>query len=103
MLKRLHNFALFQVTVPTEPNPIPNDPVIRKLAILSQLAVFKDILPGYRIRELTEKEKAEKVSQLVARQREWEQGLVISYQAYLRLLDRELKGASVASPHEPFA
>ena len=79
--------------------PVPNDIVIRKLALLSQLAVFKDILPGYRIRELTEKEKAEKVSQLVARTREWEQGLVSVYQAYLRLLDSELKGAQRAHTH----
>ena len=77
---------------------MPNDVVIRKLAFLSQLAVFKDILPGYRIRELTEKEKAEKVSQLVAGTREWEQGLVSVYPAYLRLLDKELKGAQ-KSPH----
>ena len=60
--------------------------------MLSQLAVFKDIIPGYRIRELTDKEKAEKVSQMVARTREWEQGLVGVYQNYLKGLDRELKG-----------
>lgn len=66
--------------------------MIRKLAILSQLSVFKDILPGYRIRALTDLEKAEKVSQMVARAREWEQGLVGVYQSYLRSLDTELKG-----------
>lgn len=69
-----------------------NDPVIRKLAVLSQLAVFKDIVPGYRIRPLTDKEKSEKVSQMVARTREWEQGLLVIYQSYLRLLENELKG-----------
>ena len=69
-----------------------NDVVIRKLAILSQLAVFKDIIPGYRIRALTEKEKSEKVSQMVARTRDWEQGLVGVYQSYLRSLEAELKG-----------
>ncbi|KAF6765174.1 nucleolar complex-associated protein 3 [Ephemerocybe angulata] len=94
LLRRLHTFALHQVTVPNEEQPILNDIVIRKLAILSQLAVFKDIIPGYRIRELTELEKSEKVGQLVARTREWEQGLVGVYQAYLRLLDRELKARS---------
>lgn len=66
--------------------------MIRKLAILSQLAVFKDIIPGYRIRALTDKEKAEKVSQMVSRTREWEQGLVVVYQNYLRSLEAELKG-----------
>ena len=69
-----------------------NDVVIRKLAFLSQLAVFKDVIPGYRIRALTDKEKAEKVSQMVQRTRDWEQGLVGVYQAYLRNLEAELKG-----------
>ena len=54
--------------------------------------MFKDIIPGYRIRALTDKEKAEKVSQMVQRTREWEQGLVGVYQTYLRSLEAELKG-----------
>lgn len=73
--------------------------MIRKLAIISQLSVFKDVLSGYRIRALTDKEKAEKVSQMVARTREWEQGLVGVYQSYLRSLDAEIKGI-VPSPHD---
>lgn len=76
---------------------MPNDPIIRKLAILSQLAVFKDILPGYRIRALTDTEKAEKVSQMVARTREWEQGLVGVYQSYLQTLEAEIKGTSTCT------
>ena len=72
-----------------------NDVVIRKLAILSQLAVFKDIIPGYRIRTLTDKEKSEKVSQMVTRTRDWEQGLMVVYQSYLRSLEAELKGKFV--------
>ncbi|EAU88570.2 nucleolar complex-associated protein 3 [Coprinopsis cinerea okayama7 len=94
LLKRLHSFALSELTVPGETKPVPNDDVVRKLAILSQLAVFKDIIPGYRIRALTDKEKTEKVSQMVARTREWEQGLVSVYQNYLRLLDGEIKARS---------
>lgn len=77
---------------PSHPEPVTNDILIRKLAFLSQLAVFKDVIPSYRIRALTDTEKAEKVSQMVMRSREWEQGLVNSYQQYLRLLDAELKG-----------
>lgn len=61
--------------------------------MVSQLAVFKDVIPGYRIRNLTEAEKGEKVSQMVARTREWEQGLVSVYQTYLRSLESELKGS----------
>ncbi|KAG6820591.1 hypothetical protein H0H93_014507 [Arthromyces matolae] len=94
LLRRLHTFSLSEISTPTHPEPVPNDPTIRKLAMLSQLAVFKDIIPGYRIRALTDKEKTEKVSQMVARTRDWEQGLVTVYQAYLRSLEAELKARS---------
>ncbi|KAF9227961.1 NOC3p-domain-containing protein [Gyrodon lividus] len=94
LLRRLHTFSLEKITTPSHPESVVNDLVIRKLAILSQLAVFKDIIPGYRIRALTDKEKAEKVSQMVARTREWEQGLVLVYQSYLRSLEAELKAKS---------
>lgn len=82
------------VTTPENPEPVSNDPTIRKLAVLSELAIFKDIIPGYRIRALTDAEKAEKVSQMVARTRDWEQGLVGIYQGYLRLLEQEQKRTS---------
>ncbi|PPQ78071.1 hypothetical protein CVT25_015605 [Psilocybe cyanescens] len=94
LLRRLHTFSLQTVVTPSHPEPVPNDPIIRKLTVLSQLAVFKDIIPGYRIRALTETEKTEKVSQIVARTRDWEQGLVTIYQLYLRLLENELKSRS---------
>jgi nucleolar complex protein 3 len=92
LLRRLHNFSLETIVSPTQSQPVPNDPTIRKLAILSQVAVFKDIIPGYRIRSLTEQEKSEKVGQAVARLREWEQGLVGVYQKFLQLLESEIKG-----------
>ncbi|KAG7452549.1 nucleolar complex-associated protein 3 [Guyanagaster necrorhizus] len=91
LLRRLHVFSLEQVSSPTHPDPVPNDPLIRKLAMLSQLAVFVDIIPGYHVRSLTDKEKAENVSQLVAKTRDWEQGLVGVYQSYLRVLEAESK------------
>ncbi|CAL1704830.1 unnamed protein product [Somion occarium] len=94
LLRRLNTFSLSEISTPSRPEPLPNDPVIRKLTFLSQLAVFKDIIPGYRIRALTDKEKAEKVSQMVQRTRDWEQGLVGAYQAYLRTLDAEIKAKS---------
>ncbi|KAG6818144.1 hypothetical protein H0H87_000049 [Tephrocybe sp. NHM501043] len=94
LLRRLHTFSLPEISTPSHPEPVSNDSVIRKLAILSQLAVFKDIIPGYRIRALSDREKAEKVSQMVARTRDWEQGLVMVYQTYLRSLEAELKARS---------
>lgn len=95
LLRRLHAFASASVTSPAHPQPIKNDVLIRKLAIISQLTVLLDVMPGYRIRPLTDLEKAEKVSQEVSRIREWEQGLVGVYQAYLRILETEWKGASL--------
>lgn len=100
MLRRLHTFSLPEISTPTHPEPVPNDIVVRKLTILSQLAVFKDIIPGYRIRPLTETEKAEKVSQIVQRTRDWEQGLVSVYQTYLKALDAELKGTLCLSTNK---
>ncbi|EJD06019.1 nucleolar complex-associated protein 3 [Fomitiporia mediterranea MF3/22] len=94
LLRRLHTFCLPHVSTPSHPDPVPNDVLVRRLAILSQLAVFKDIVPGYRIRPLTDKEKAEKVSQIVQRTRDFEQGLVSVYHAYLRVLEAELKAKS---------
>ncbi|CAE6517704.1 unnamed protein product [Rhizoctonia solani] len=99
LLRRLHTFALPDIPGGISKNgeqlpPTPNDPRIRTLALLSQLAIFKDIVPGYRIRALTEHEKAEKVSQAVQRTRDWEQGLVGVYQNYLKLLEAEVKAKS---------
>ena len=87
-LRRLLVFAQRIVHVPPEdPRPrtkrLPMHPYIRQLAMLSLLAVFVDILPGYRIRALSETEQKERVSQDVARRRDWEQGLVRLYRDYL--------------------
>ncbi|TFY63968.1 hypothetical protein EVJ58_g2909 [Rhodofomes roseus] len=94
LLRRLHTFSLPQISTPSHPDPVPNDMVIRKMTMLSQLAVFKDIIPGYRVRALTDKEKEEKVSQMVQRTRDWEQGLVSVYQSYLRAMEAEIKAKS---------
>ncbi|KZO99597.1 NOC3p-domain-containing protein, partial [Calocera viscosa TUFC12733] len=96
LLRRLQTFTLAQLPSPETGKPsVANDPLVRKLALLSLLSVFKDIVPSYRIRALTEKEQAEKVGQMVARTREWEQGLVGVYKAYLAELEREVKGKTV--------
>ncbi|KAI5123294.1 hypothetical protein M0805_009315 [Coniferiporia weirii] len=94
LLRRLHTFCLAKISTSSHPEPVPNDVLIQRLAFLSQLAVFKDVIPGYRIRPLTDKEKAEKVSQMVQRTRDFEQGLVSVYQSYLRSLEAELKAKS---------
>lgn len=72
-----------------------NDPVVRKLALLSELAVFKDIAPGYRIRPLTDAEKTAKVTKDVLRQRDYEETLLSLYQTYLKTLESEIKSKSL--------
>lgn len=97
-MTRLSTFAL-----PTVPNmeegqpPLPVPYSIRGLAFLSQLAVYKDLIPGYRIRDLTATEEAEKVREEVRRLREGEKLLVRSYKGYLKLMEAEVKRESHTS------
>ena len=57
---------------------------IKKLGLATQLAVYKDVIPGYRIRPIAEIDQTEKVSKDVRRLRAFEQSLVSSYQAYIK-------------------
>ncbi|KAF4635193.1 hypothetical protein G7Y89_g2900 [Cudoniella acicularis] len=59
---------------------------IKKLALATQLAVYKDVIPGYRIRPLSEEDMETKVSKEVRKLRAYEQSLVGSYQAYIKEL-----------------
>lgn len=68
------------------------DEPIRAAAIMSLCAVFVDIVPGYRIRPLSDAEKQEKTNQETARRREWEQGLVDTYRGFLETCDKILRG-----------
>ncbi|KAL9131111.1 MAG: hypothetical protein Q9217_000873 [Psora testacea] len=70
---------------------------IKKLALATQMAVYKDAIPGYRIRLIAEAEQTEKVSKEVRRLRTFEQSLVSTYQAYLEELAR---CAKVRSPND---
>ena len=67
---------------------------IRQLSHLSISAIFVDVLPSYRIRKLSDKEKAEKVSKDVAARRQWEETIITLYQNWLSSLDKEIKKAS---------
>lgn len=67
---------------------------VKKLALATQLAVYKDVIPGYRIRPLGELDLTEKVSMEVRRLRTFEQGLVSSYQNYIKELAKRAKSSS---------
>ncbi|XVF79546.1 hypothetical protein PTKIN_Ptkin14bG0231800 [Pterospermum kingtungense] len=62
------------------------DHSIVKLGLLSLLAVFKDIIPGYRIRLPTDKELEMKVSKEVKKMRYYESTLLSAYKGYLQKL-----------------
>ncbi len=64
------------------------NPTIRRLGLATQLTVYKDAIPGYRIRPLDEDNSGEKVSKDVRHLRSFEQSLVSSYQAYVKELSR---------------
>lgn len=69
-------------------------PTIRKLAMVAQVAVFKDIIPGYRIRPLTDEDQKAKLSRDVKRLRTFEQTLVGCYRDFVTGLGRTIKAGS---------
>ncbi|KAF2481647.1 nucleolar complex-associated protein-domain-containing protein [Neohortaea acidophila] len=64
---------------------------VKKLALGAQLAVFKDIVPGYRIRPIAPDDANAKISKDVRKLRAFEQGLLRGYQSYVQLLSRLCK------------
>lgn len=66
---------------------------IKKLAIASQAAVYKDVIPGYRIRPLGAEDMSSKVSKEVRRVRSYEQSLLSGYRNYVERLSTLTKPA----------
>ncbi|KAI9010651.1 nucleolar complex-associated protein-domain-containing protein [Hyaloraphidium curvatum] len=64
---------------------------IKRLGMLTQLAVYRDIVPGYRIRPRTEAEKQIKLSKEVKKRQNFEESIVSSYQSYVQLLEKTAK------------
>ena len=61
-------------------------PNVKKLALATQLAVYKDVIPGYRIREYKDEDLGTKVSKDVRQKRQYEQALVTGYRRYVEEL-----------------
>ncbi|KAK2928598.1 Nucleolar complex-associated protein 3 [Fusarium oxysporum f. sp. vasinfectum] len=61
---------------------------IQMLALMTQMSVYKDIIPGYRIRPQTDNGPKEKLSKEVRTLRQYEQALVSGYQNYIKELAR---------------
>ncbi|KAK7940917.1 Nucleolar complex-associated protein [Apiospora aurea] len=66
-------------------------PAIQKLAMATQLSVYKDVIPGYRIRPQTEDGPKELVSKGVRTLRGYEQALVSGYQGFIKELTKQAK------------
>ena len=66
---------------------------VKKLALATQVSIFKDIIPGYRIRPLSEEKMQEKISKDVKKLRQFEQKLVSSYEAYVKHLGKLAKSS----------
>ncbi|CAO1625523.1 unnamed protein product [Jaminaea pallidilutea] len=79
------------------PEEVEVDQPIRAAALMSLTAVYIDILPGYRIRPLTDKESSEKVNQETARRREWEQGIVQVYKEHLQNCEQVARSKTPAA------
>ncbi|KAK3180797.1 hypothetical protein K4F52_007888 [Lecanicillium sp. MT-2017a] len=62
---------------------------IQMLALMTQMAVYKDLIPGYRIRPLSEEDQKDHgISKEVRQLRQYEQSLVNGYQKYVAELAR---------------
>jgi hypothetical protein len=75
-----------------------HNPTIQKLALAALMAVYKDVIPGYRIRPLTEEEQKVKVSKDIKKLRTFEQGLVSGYQTYVEKLGKLVKCETTLLP-----
>ncbi|GAX23215.1 nucleolar complex protein 3 [Fistulifera solaris] len=74
------------------------DEYVAKLAVVSLLALFKDILPAYRIRLPTEQESAVLVSKETKQTWEYERNLLSHYQQYLQVLEKKWNQSTQSPP-----
>lgn len=79
------HIALFKTMAEMVDNP-DAPTTVKKLALASQAAVYKDVIPGYRIRPLSEEDKNAKVSKDVRKLRDFEQSLLTGYRNYVQKL-----------------
>ena len=85
LLRDLHEYACNDAS-----------PTIRRLGLLSEVAVLRDLVPAYRIRLPTEKEMAMQVSSDVAALRDYERTLLQAYETCVATLRRWARSASPA-------
>lgn len=65
-----------------------SNPTIAQLGLVTQRAVYQNVIPGYRIRPLSEEETSANLTKDTRRLRNFEQGLVKNYLKYVQELTR---------------
>ncbi|KAL3864374.1 hypothetical protein ACJMK2_006064 [Sinanodonta woodiana] len=65
---------------------------VRKLVMVSLMEIFKDIVPGYKIRLLTDQEKQQKMKRETKILQDYEDSFLRSYKKYLEFLESIAKG-----------
>ncbi|KAK2753232.1 Nucleolar complex protein 3 [Arachnomyces sp. PD_36] len=75
------SFKKLNAIVTSSPNA-----TIKKLALATQAAVYRDVIPGYRIRPLQDGDMSSKVSKEVRKVRAYEQALLSGYHEFIKQL-----------------
>jgi len=68
---------------------------VRKYAMVSLKEIFKDIVPGYRLRIPTEKERAQRVKKETKTLRDYEASFLLNYRLFLEFLEIMAKGKQI--------
>lgn len=80
-----------------EDAPVP----VQKLVLAAQVAIYKDVIPGYRIRLYKDEDLSNKVSKEVRQTRQYEHALATNYQTFVKhlavLVKAKSDGEEVAS------
>ncbi|KAG5439911.1 hypothetical protein PCANB_000193 [Pneumocystis canis] len=74
---------------------------IQRLGLLTQLAVYKDIIPGYSIRPLTNIEKASRMSKETKQRSLFEESLILNYYEYICLLSKTIEAGKTFPEDSP--
>jgi nucleolar complex protein 3 len=78
----------------------PASPVaVQKLVLAAQAAVYKDNIPGYRIRSYKDEELGSKISKDVRKTRQYEHALVTGYHSYVKQLGSLTKNRKGNAEH----
>ena len=65
---------------------------VKKLVMISLMELFKDVIPGYRIRMPTQAEKQQQVKKETKSLWDFEESLLVNYRHYLEFLESTIKG-----------